>query len=129
MYNWPGTSSRVAEEMRLVVGLEVLLASLSLTADQLSPNIVTEEVATRVVKTKYGKVQGFVSKVGRDAATSDFVQVFLGIPYASPPTGNYRSLGSTSVWMNVLYLSLSQIIWPLFWWISCGFTCQNKINL
>ena len=29
-------------------------------------------------------------KVGRDAATSDFVQVFLGIPYASPPTGNYR---------------------------------------
>lgn len=97
-----------------MVGLEVLLASLSLTADQLSPNIVTEEVATRVVKTKYGKVQGFVSKVGRDAATSDFVQVFLGIPYASPPTGNYRSLGSTSVWMNVLYLSLSQIIWPLF---------------
>ena len=29
-------------------------------------------------------------KVGRDAATSDFVQVFLGIPYASPPTRNYR---------------------------------------
>ena len=35
-------------------------------------------------------------KVGRDAATSDFVQVFLGIPYASPPTGNYRlHLGKT----------------------------------
>ena len=29
-------------------------------------------------------------QVGRDAARSDFVQVFLGIPYASPPTGNYR---------------------------------------
>merc|ERR1719369_2623148 len=58
--------------------------------EQLNPNIVTEEVKTKVIKTKYGKVQGFISRVGRDASTAKFVQVFLGIPYASPPTGNYR---------------------------------------
>jgi hypothetical protein len=77
--------------MREVVWLELVLAALCPSAGQLSHNIVTEEVKSRVVKTKYGRVQGFISKVGRDAATSDFVQVFLGIPYASPPTGNYRS--------------------------------------
>ena len=57
--------------------------------EQLNPNIVTEEVKTKVIKTKYGKVQGFISRVGRDASTAKFVQVFLGIPYASPPTCNY----------------------------------------
>ena len=40
-----------------------LVAALCISTNQLSPNIVTEEVKTRVVKTKYGKVQGFVSKV------------------------------------------------------------------
>ena len=48
----------------MVVMLELLLvAALCISTNQLSPNIVTEEVKTRVVKTKYGKVQGFVSKV------------------------------------------------------------------
>lgn len=61
-----------------------------ITQEQLNPNIVTEEVKTRVVRTKYGKVQGFISRVGRDAESARFVQVFLGLPYASPPTGNYR---------------------------------------
>lgn len=48
----------------MVAMLELLLvAALCISTNQLSPNIVTEEVKTRVVKTKYGKVQGFVSKV------------------------------------------------------------------
>ena len=48
----------------MVVLLElVVVAALCLSTNQLSPNIVTEEVKTRMVKTKYGKVQGFVSKV------------------------------------------------------------------
>ena len=80
--------------MRVVVVGELVLATLCMSAGHLSPNIVTEEVSvscplilssrskvsdplplpplppppfqvkTRVVKTKYGKVQGFVSKVG-----------------------------------------------------------------
>ena len=58
--------------------------------ETLSQNIVTDEVKTRIVKTKYGRVQGFISRVGRDAATLRYVEMFLGVPYASPPTGNYR---------------------------------------
>ena len=38
---------------------------------------MTEEVKTKVIKTKYGKVQGFISRVGRDASTAKFVQVSL----------------------------------------------------
>ena len=43
-----------------------------------------------MVRTKYGRVQGFISRVGRTAEHARFVQIFLGVPYASPPTGNYR---------------------------------------
>ncbi len=45
---------------------------------------------TRVVSTKYGRLQGFVSRVGRDAEQQRHVQVFLGVPYASPPIGQHR---------------------------------------
>ena len=72
--------------------LLVLLVSLRLclSQDQLSQNIVTDEVRTEVVKTKYGRVQGFVSRVGRAASSARYVEIFLGVPYASPPTANYR---------------------------------------
>ena len=86
--------------MRLVVVGELVLAALCISAEQLSRNIVTEEVKSRVVKSMYGKVQGFISKVGRDAATEKFVELFLGIPYASPPTGNYRYLGIQETIIN-----------------------------
>ena len=33
--------------------------------EQPNPNIVTEEVKTKVIKTKYGKGQGFISRVGQ----------------------------------------------------------------
>ena len=83
--------ARLRFSMRGLLGAIIYL-SLPYTTilEQLNPNIVTEEVKTKVIKTKYGKVQGFISRVGRDASTAKFVQVFLGIPYASPPTGNYR---------------------------------------
>ena len=78
--------------MMMVARMVVLLVSLRpcLSQDQLSQNIVTEEVRTEVIKTKYGRVQGFVSRVGRDASAARYVQIFLGVPYASPPTANYR---------------------------------------
>ena len=43
-----------------------------------------------VHQTKYGRVQGFVARVGRDAEQQRHVEVFLGLPYASPPVGEYR---------------------------------------
>jgi hypothetical protein len=58
--------------------------------EQQNTKIVTEEVKTKVIKTNYGKEQGFISRVGCDASTAKFVQLFLGILYASPPTGIYR---------------------------------------
>ena len=82
----------VTRMMMARVELLVVLVSvtLCLSEDQLSQNIVTEEVRTEVIKTKYGRVQGFVSRVGRDASSARYVQIYLGVPYASPPTANYR---------------------------------------
>ena len=80
--------------IKMKAGLLILLASVSWSLaqqEQLSQNIVTDEVRTEVIKTKYGRVQGFISRVGRDASSARYVQIFLGVPYASPPTGNYRS--------------------------------------
>ena len=48
------------------------------------------QVKSRVVHTKYGRVQGFGARVGRDAQQQKYVEIFLGIPYASPPIGNNR---------------------------------------
>ena len=48
------------------------------------------QVKSRVVHTKYGRVQGFGARVGRDAQQQKYVEIFLGIPYASPPTGSNR---------------------------------------
>ena len=48
------------------------------------------QVKSRVVHTKYGRIQGFGARVGRDAQQQRYVEVFLGIPYASPPVGNSR---------------------------------------
>ncbi len=77
----------------------VVLVSVTpcLSEDQLSQNIVTEEVRTEAIKTKYGRVQGFVSRVGRDASSARYVQIYLGVPYASPPTANYRYLSQSNI--------------------------------
>ena len=44
--------------------LAPLLVAPLVLPEQLRAHIVTEEVAGKVVKTKYGRVQGFLSKVG-----------------------------------------------------------------
>ena len=81
--------------------LELLVVLVSVTPclseDQLSQNIVTEEVRTELIKTKYGRVQGFVSRVGRDASSARYVEIYLGLPYASPPTANYRYLSQSNI--------------------------------
>ena len=85
--------------MMMMARLELVVVLVSVTPclseDQLSQNIVTEEVRTEVIKTKYGRVQGFVSRVGRDASSARYVEIYLGVPYASPPTANYRYLSQS----------------------------------
>ena len=54
--------------IKMKAELLILLASVSWSLaqqEQLSQNIVTDEVRTEVIKTKYGRVQGFISRVGR----------------------------------------------------------------
>lgn len=53
-------------------------------------NAFCPQVKSRVIQTKYGRVQGFGARVGRDASQQRYVEVFLGLPYASPPVGNKR---------------------------------------
>lgn len=51
----------------------------------------TAATLTRVVQTRYGKLQGVVRAVdaaGRAPPTS--VDTFLGVPYATPPVGSNR---------------------------------------
>ena len=85
----------------MMAKLELLVVLVSVTPclseDQLSQNIVTEEVRTELIKTKYGRVQGFVSRVGRDASSARYVEIYLGLPYASPPTANYRYLSQSNI--------------------------------
>ena len=85
--------------MMMMARLELVVVLVSVTPclseDQLSQNIVTEEVRTELIKTKYGRVQGFVSRVGRDASSARYVEIYLGVPYASPPTANYRYLSQS----------------------------------
>ncbi|KAF4521494.1 hypothetical protein B566_EDAN001794 [Ephemera danica] len=54
--------------------------------------------ASREVKIKQGKLRGFVLKYKRGA-----VEIFLGIPYASPPVGSQRFMppGSPPPWPGV----------------------------
>lgn len=52
--------------------------------------VVVFQSRTRIVSTKYGQVQGFIERVGRDAEQLRHVEIYLGVPYASPPSGDYR---------------------------------------
>lgn len=44
---------------------------------------------TRIVQTRYGKLQGFV-KTMNPARNLKPIEVFLGVPYATPPVGSNR---------------------------------------
>ena len=61
---------------------------LYLVAWSSSSPVQADHVLSRVVKTKYGRIQGSV----RHHATPSLppIEVFLGVPYASSPTGDGR---------------------------------------
>ena len=58
----------------------------------------SEKTLSRVVSTVYGAVQGYVRHLGPSSndLTLSPVEVFLGVPYAAPPTGEARFSPSMS---------------------------------
>ncbi|CAL4146856.1 unnamed protein product, partial [Meganyctiphanes norvegica] len=58
----------------------------------------SEKTLSRVVPTVYGSVQGYVRHLGPSShdLTLSPVEVFLGVPYAAPPTGQARFSPSMS---------------------------------
>lgn len=44
---------------------------------------------TRIVQTRFGKIQGFVKPMNPNRHLKP-IEVFLGVPYATPPTGGNR---------------------------------------
>lgn len=53
-----------------------------------------DRALSRVVNTKYGRVQGFIQQHASHSLPP--VEVFLGIPYASPPSGEGRFTPTSS---------------------------------
>ncbi|GAB0096874.1 Carboxylesterase, type B [Sergentomyia squamirostris] len=70
-----------------------------------SPNVGTRKDAkpqmSRVVHTKYGSVSGVV--VNLEGRHLDPVEVFKGIPYASPPVGTLRFMPpvTSALWSGI----------------------------
>ncbi|KAK9512109.1 hypothetical protein O3M35_000606 [Rhynocoris fuscipes] len=72
--------------MAMLVGLIVLLVGAA---------------ATRTIRTKYGELSGVM--VTPDSRHLGAVEVFKGVPYASPPTGSLRFMPPVSgaIWSGV----------------------------
>lgn len=52
-----------------------------------------EHMSSRIVKTKYGELSGVVVTLGKNL---ERVEVFRGVPYASPPIGSLRFMPPVS---------------------------------
>lgn len=63
-------------------------ASSSSSSSTSSSSSSSNTLSSRTVRTKYGDVSGVI--VTFDSRHLEPVEVFRGIPYASPPTGNLR---------------------------------------
>lgn len=58
------------------------------------------ELSSRIVRTKYGELSGVIVTLERNL---DSVEVFRGVPYASPPIGSLRFMPPVSgaLWQGV----------------------------
>ena len=54
---------------------------------------ITTELSSRIVRTQYGELTGVIIALGRNLES---IEVFRGVPYASPPTGNLRFMPPVS---------------------------------
>lgn len=58
-------------------------------SDPLPKSSVKFKISSRIVQTKYGKLQGIVLAMDEHRYLSP-LEVFLGVPYATPPVGSNR---------------------------------------
>ena len=69
------------------MALSFFLVQFVLVIFALVPNVASGDLNSRTVKTKYGDLKGVIVKFERNLGG---VEIFRGVPYASPPVGNLR---------------------------------------
>lgn len=84
-----------------MVMLLPLIVPLTSGGDDNEPASDQAQMSSRIVHTKYGAVSGTI--VHLEGRNLEPVEVFKGIPYASPPTGNLRFMPpvSAALWSGV----------------------------
>lgn len=87
MSRWSSSSSMILASM--ILALELMLAALA-----------GAELSSRIVRTKYGELSGVIVTLDRYL---EGVEVFRGVPYASPPIGSLRFMPPVSgaLWHGV----------------------------
>ncbi|KAL7301368.1 hypothetical protein TKK_0005814 [Trichogramma kaykai] len=75
---------------RLMAYLWLLLGAMMAQLDRRGAKA---ELSSRIVRTQYGELSGVIVTLGRSLES---VEVFRGVPYASPPTGNLRFMPPVS---------------------------------
>jgi neuroligin len=85
----------------LVIWLLAALLPFSSGGDDNEPSNDQAQMTSRIVHTKYGAVQGSI--VHLEGRNLEPVEVFKGIPYASPPTGSLRFMPpvTAALWSGV----------------------------
>lgn len=87
--------------MLVIFVLLSLLVSFSSGGDDNEPSNDQAQMSSRIVHTKYGAVSGII--VHLEGRNLEPVEVFKGIPYASPPTGSLRFMPpvTAALWSGV----------------------------
>lgn len=75
-------------------------ASLKLGLSFILMTLVNADLSSRIVKTNHGDLSGVIVSLGRNL---ERVEVFRGVPYASPPIGSLRFMPPVSgaIWHGV----------------------------
>ncbi|XP_076065046.1 neuroligin-3-like [Oratosquilla oratoria] len=79
---------RLGSAILLLYSFLPFLLVLLLGCQLLLPRVAAETPSPRVVTTKYGKLRGVIRSLNNKHLRP--VEVFLGVPYATPPTGSNR---------------------------------------
>lgn len=85
----------------LLMVLFLSLMRFTSGGDDNEPASDQAQMESRMVHTKYGNVQGTIVRL--EGRNLEPVEVFKGIPYASPPTGSLRFMPpvTAALWSGV----------------------------